>query len=280
MNLDWRNILPINGSRQNAFEKLCVQLADSEKPAGAEFVATGNPDAGVECYAVLPDGSEWGCQAKYFLGPMEAPQWRQLDDSVKTALDKHPALVRYYVCAPLDLPDARIPGRTSARQRWEQRVAKWQGWAQERGMNVEFVWWGEHELTNILTNPRHMGRRQFWFGQIGLDKDWFQRRINEVVPPDYPRYTPEIHVDLPIARKFELFGRTESSLDEIKSLARDIRRRLSSLTNAGGQIEASDAAAQLDELAQAANTVLAELAALECTPNGTIPLRSARRDGR
>ena len=93
MNLDWRNILPIGGSRQKAFEKLCVQLADSEKPAGAKFVPTGDPDAGVECYAVLHDGSEWGWQAKYFLGPLSAPQWRQLDDSVKTALDKHPALV-------------------------------------------------------------------------------------------------------------------------------------------------------------------------------------------
>ena len=273
MNLDWRNILPIGGSRQKAFEKLCVQLADSEKPAGAKFVPTGDPDAGVECYAVLHDGSEWGWQAKYFLGPLGAPQWTQLDDSVKTALDKHPALVRYFVCAPLDLPDARVPRQTSARQRWEQRVVKWQGWAQERSMNVEFVWWGEHELTNILTEPRHMGRRQFWFGQIGLDRDWFQRRIEEATKAAGPRYTPEIHIDLPIARKFDLFGRTESSLDEIKSLARDIRRRLSSLANAGGQIGEADAAALLDGLAQTANTVLAELAALEPIPNGTIPLR-------
>ena len=273
MNLDWRNILPVNGSRPKAFEKLCVQLADSEKPAGAKFVPTGDPDAGVECYAVLSDGSEWCWQAKYFLGPLRAPQWRQLDDSVKTVLDKHPALACYFVCAPLDLPDARVPGQTSARQRWELRVVKWQGWAQKRGIDVEFVWWGEHELTNILTKPLHTGRRQFWFGQIGLDQDWFQRRINELVPPNYPRYTPEIHVDLPIAHKFELFGRTESSLDEIKSLARGIRRRLSSLANAAGQIEGSDAVAALDGLEQTANAVLAELASLEPMPNGTIPLR-------
>ncbi len=273
MNLDWRNILPVSGSLQKGFEKLCVQLADSGKPAGAKFIPTGDPDAGVECYAVLPDGNEWAWQAKYFMGPMEAQQWRQLDDSVKTALDKHPALVRYFVCAPLDLPDARVSGQTSARQRWEQRVVKWQGWAEERGMNVEFVWWGEHELTNILTEPRHMGRRQFWFRQIELDRDWFHHRIDEATKAAGPRYTPEIHVDLPIARKFELFGRTASSLDEIKSLARDIRRRLSSLANANGQIEALDAAAPLDALAQAANAVLAELAALEPTPNGKVPLR-------
>ncbi len=272
MNLDWRNIRPFNGSRQKGFEKLCVQLADSEKPASAKFVPTGDPDAGVECYAVLPDGSEWGWQAKYFLGPMEAQQWRQLDDSVKTALDKHPALVRYFVCVPLDLPDGRVSGQTSARQRLEQRVEKWQGWAQERGMNVEFVWWGEHELTNILTNPRHMGRRQFWFGQIGLDKDWFQRRIDEATKAAGPRYTPEIHVDLPITRKFEMFGRTASSLDEIKSLAREIRWGLSHIASPGREVETACPVVPFHNMIETMKVVLDELVALEPLPAEEIPL--------
>ena len=273
MNLDWRNIRAINGSLQQGFEKLCVQLADAEKPDNSKFIATGNPDAGVECFAVLPRGSEWGWQAKYFPGPMETPQWRQLDDSVKTALDKHPSLVRYFVCAPLDLPDARIPGQTSARQRWEQRVAKWKGWAQERDMSVEFTWWGEHELTNILAKPRHIGRLQFWFGHLGLDNDWFRRRADEAVLAAGPRYTHEIHVDLPITHKLELFGRTESSLDDIKSLAIVIRRSLSAIASEGRQIEAPEASKQLSILTQAANTVVAELGSLEPLPAGEIPLK-------
>ena len=113
MNLDWRAIRPLNGSRDEGFEELCAQLASSESPRGAGFTRKGSPDAGVECFSVLLNGDEWGWQAKYFhaLGDV---QWRQLDHSVETALIKHPALVRYYICVPLDRPDARVGGRASA----------------------------------------------------------------------------------------------------------------------------------------------------------------------
>jgi hypothetical protein len=86
---------------------LCAQLAETDCPFDATFERTGPPDAGVECYCVFPDGTEWGWQAKYFDG-LDHSQWAQLDHSVKTALDKHPRLIRYFVCIPLDKSDARI----------------------------------------------------------------------------------------------------------------------------------------------------------------------------
>lgn len=92
--LDWSAIRPLNGSRAGGFEELCAQLARAERPAGAHFERKGTPDAGVECYAVLGDGSEWGWQAKYF-DAFGDSQWSQLDKSVKTAVEKHPRLVRY-----------------------------------------------------------------------------------------------------------------------------------------------------------------------------------------
>ena len=132
MNLDWHSIRAINGSQREGFEELIAQLARAETPPDARFERVGAPDAGVECYCVLEDGSEWGWQAKYFTSALNNAQWAQLDDSVKTALDKHPALTRYYVCIPWDRSDARIPSRRSAMQRWDEHVSKWQGWAQER----------------------------------------------------------------------------------------------------------------------------------------------------
>lgn len=127
VNIDWKAIRPMNGSRACGFEELCAQLAEVERPPGSCFERKGIPDAGVECYAVLPDGSEWGWQAKYFDG-LGNSQWSQLDDSVKTALEKHPRLVRYFICVPLDRSDARIGGRRSARQRWDDHVQKWMDW--------------------------------------------------------------------------------------------------------------------------------------------------------
>ena len=145
MNLNLFLIRPLNGSQSKGFEELCAQLARLEPPEGADFERKGSPDAGVECFSTLENGQQWGWQAKYFhtLGP---PQWRQIDDSVKTALTKHPSLARYYICVPLDRPDAREGRRWSAMEHWRRRVKKWKSMASDKGMDVEFEWWGQSEL--------------------------------------------------------------------------------------------------------------------------------------
>jgi hypothetical protein len=167
INLDWMAIRPLNGSRADGFEELCAQLARSESPASSYFERKGAPDAGVECYTVHPDNTEWGWQAKYF-DSLGDSQWGQLDSSVKTALSKHPNVVKYFICVPLDRPDARIEGRKSARERWDDHVTKWKGWASEIGLSVEFVYWGSHELLERLSHPEHAGRVRFWFDVRGL----------------------------------------------------------------------------------------------------------------
>ncbi len=91
-NIDWQNLRSYNGSQNSAFEELCCQLAAYENenlPKNSRFIRKGTPDAGVECYWQLPNGNELGWQAKFFLSTPGPPQWREIDDSVKAALEKH-----------------------------------------------------------------------------------------------------------------------------------------------------------------------------------------------
>ena len=88
-NFDWKRIRASNGSQSSGFEELCAQLAREERPIDSEFRRKGSPDAGIECFCVLRGGSEWGWQAKFF-DTLKNPQWSQLDESVKKALDHHP----------------------------------------------------------------------------------------------------------------------------------------------------------------------------------------------
>ena len=270
MQLNWNDIRPLNGSQANGFEELCAQLARAESPDRAKFERKGTPDAGVECYCILPDESEWGWQAKYF-DTLGNSQWQQLDKSVKTALDNHPKLVRYFVCIPLDRSDARIEGQKSAMQRWKERVEKWEGWAQERDMCVEFVWWGSFELIDTLSQNEHIGRRYFWFDQRGFDNEWLQEHLEEAVEAAGPRYTPEVHVDLPIARDLELFGRTESAFDTVKSLAREIRKELQYANSSNSTQEDPSKIPALDDLLEAGNKILKTFSLLEYIPDGTLP---------
>ena len=232
VNVDWRSIRPLNGGCEKAFEELCSQLARSEVAGRASFIRKGTPDAGVECYAVYENGSECAWQAKYFL-TLGDSQWAQIDQSVGPALKKHPRLKRYVICLPMDLPDARVPGQVSALAKWNARIEKWEKWAAQQDMTVEFAYWGSSELLERLTKPEHIGRVRFWFDATGFDKDWFKRRFQEAKQTAGPRYTPELHVNLPIAHRFEAFGRTSRFFDRSISLIRGLANEWSSACSPG-----------------------------------------------
>ena len=272
MALDWKAIHPLNGSQASAFEELCAQLARAETPDGAKFHRKGSPDAGVECFCVLPDGGEWGWQAKYFdtLGPS---QWSQLDGSVKSALHKHPDLVQYYVCVPMDRPDARVPGQKSAMERWGEHVQKWNGWAEDMGRTVEYVWWGSSELIDLLSRQTECGRLLFWFGEVEFNQSWFGDRLGEAVKAAGPRYTPEAHVELEVTQHLAAFARTEEALDRIKALARQMRKEFQAIAPATSK---DDPLQRLDlrELPELGSAILERFAALELSPVDETPLRA------
>ena len=271
INVDWAGIRHLDGSQSAGFETLCAQLARAESPINAGFVRKGAPDAGVECYCILPDASEWGWQAKYFR-ELRNSSWSQIDESVRKALDKHPKLVRYFVCVPIDRADARLEGRTSALERWDQHVVRWKAWSRERGMDVEFVWWGSSELRERLSHPQHIGRLYFWFGEKGFDRSWFENRLDEALRTAGPRYTPELHVELDIGQQLEQFGRTKVAIDRLKSHAVEIRRRLQSLRHLGATERDLLSAFDLDAAVSATDDALDRFAALDAAPAGELPL--------
>ena len=270
--VNWQTIRPWEDSQPNGFQALCVSLARSEAPPEARFVAKGNPDAGVECYCILPDTNEWGWQAKYFTTALTSTQWQQLDRSIKTALDKHPRLVRYYVCIPRDRSDARLDNHTSELDRWNNQVNKWMGWAQEKGMTVEFVWWGSAELLDRLSHNENIGRRFYWFGQRGFDQEWFRYHANEAVRDAGPRYTPELHIDLPIGQDLQRFSRSSFLYDDIKSHAVGIRGALRGLMAVHSSLEQPLQASVQDNLSPHTDMVLGALANLEVNPSDSLPL--------
>ncbi|HXH48490.1 MAG TPA: AVAST type 2 anti-phage system protein Avs2 [Terriglobia bacterium] len=167
---------------------------------------------------MLSNGDEWGWQAKFFLEPPGNGEWQQIDDSVKTALEKHPRLTRYFVCLPINRPDARVPGRQSFMDKWDAHVAKWGSWARAKQISVEFEYWGEYEIASRLSQDRHRGRSFFWFQKEVLDQKWFKDRVSEATANAGPRYTPEVNVELPIATLFEGLGRTKKFFTNITAL--------------------------------------------------------------
>lgn len=178
----------------------------------------GPPDAGVECFWTFPNGDEWGWQAKFFLSPPNTNQWRQIDDSVETALNRHPKLSVLAICLPLDRQDPRVDQQEWFMDKWNRHIEKWSDWAQVRNMSVEFLYWGEHEVWERLSREEHRGRHFFWFNEEYFSQRWFDNLAEEIISDVGPRYTPELNVELPISKIFDGLGRTPEFLAEIAAL--------------------------------------------------------------
>lgn len=271
INVDWKTIRPLNGTQAEGFEELCVQIARIECPPNSKFIRKGTPDGGVECYCTLGDGSEWGWQTKYF-DVIGDTQWAQIEKSVKTAIEKHPRLVRYYVCIPLNLPDARINGRKSAQKRWDEHVSKWSDLATKQNITIEFIYWGSSELIDRISTPAFSSKFHFWFDCSAFDNTWFAARLDEAINAAGARYTPEIHVDIPIAKEFDIFGRDPKSFDIIKSHTRDIRKAWNFFINESKSCDSSIDPLR-SRLSSQVELILAGLREIKPQPIGEIPLQ-------
>ena len=230
MPMNWGNIRPWNGTQHSAFEELCCQLAEYEQvPQGSRFVRKGAPDAGVECFWTLPNGDEWGWQAKFFLSSPDASQWQQIDHSVKTALNKHPRLSTLTICLPTDRQDPRINQQEWFMNKWSDHVKTWTDWTSEKSMSVEFQYWGEHEVSERLGQEEHRGRRFFWFNEEHFSNRWFSNLVEETIADVGPRYTPELNVQLPISTLFDGLGRTPRFFADVATLYGDTLRAFQSV---------------------------------------------------
>lgn len=269
-NLDWKSIRPLNGSQDKGFEELCAQLARYEIPSNSRFFRKGTTDAGVECFAVLDDLSEWGWQAKYF-DKLAEDQYKQIDESVRTALNKHPKLTKYIICVPYDRPDARVKNQTSSLDKWEQHEKKWIAWATEKSMCVEFVFRGSHELLELLAHEQHIGRVRFWFNREGFDTNWFELRLSESIQTAGPRYTPELHLELPMEEQFDLLGRSEKCESMLRKYAKTLRKELSNFERSltAADIKTTSDGSLVTSKLQA---VITSIGTISVTPTGPIGL--------
>jgi hypothetical protein len=182
---------------------------------------------------------------------------------------------------PLNLPDGRVDKmmkstgdkkRTkSAQDQWNRLVETWKIAAQEDDREVEFVFWGSYQLLNLLAKPVHVGRVHFWFGKRGFDETWFSARLQEALRTAGPRYTPEVHVDIPVAQDFDAFGRTLQCYDRTKALALPIRDKLRTALNTEVRIADTEIEIATTELSNAVQKILDGLGALQSQPIGVLP---------
>ncbi len=194
---DFRSIRQWRGSQYQAFEELCYQLRDPT-PADAELVKTGNPDGGLEWYVTHRNGDQWGWQAKFTF--QIDTLLTQMEKSLKTVIKKRPKCLRLTFCIPFDLPDALEKGNLkSARKKYEDRKKIWCNRI-PGAEHIHIELWSEGELLERLVNHRNQrGLEWFFWNQEVFSPEWCAQKLEKTLQAVGKRYSPELHVDLPIA---------------------------------------------------------------------------------
>ena len=206
---DFKTIRAWDGSQDRAFEELCYQLRDATPP-GARLIKTGDPDGGLEWYVRHGNGVEWGWQAKYSFDIETL--LKLMEKSLKTVVAKRPSCRRLTFCIAFDLPDA--PGgneRKSARQKFEDRKRSWgTRIAGANRVTIELISAGGCSTKRLTRHPNERGIAWFFWDKEAFSKDWLAKRLSVTVKAAGERYSPELHVDLPVA--FSLEGLAGSEL--------------------------------------------------------------------
>lgn len=215
INIDFNDIRPL-GSLNEGFEELVCQLAHRmEVPGGERFVRNGRPDGGAECYWVLKNGDLWMWQAKFYASTPGVSQFDQINDSVRTALRLHKNVRRYFIAMPQDLPDDGKTSTKSARKRYEEKVAQWH--KIDGAADTEFVFWGKHELLDMLSRKENEGLVHFWFNKTEFTERDFDKQNKQAIDELGARYTPELNIKLDIAKAFDGLSRNKRFEERFKA---------------------------------------------------------------
>jgi hypothetical protein len=229
--LDFSKIRSDQKSQNNAFEELICQIAFRQKTKG-EFrrIEGSGGDGGVECYWQLINGEIIGYQAKYFLSTKEI-DWKQIDKSVKQALDTYPALTIYKIAIPCDLTGKRglFGLGKSGWDKWNFNKAKWEKWASDKSMNVTFEPMLALEIRNFLISPEAIGMREYWFDIDEFAPAWVQSKLKVSLSSLGERYHPKDHVNVQAQKVISGLVRDDQLYEDFEKLISDPKLNMPSI---------------------------------------------------
>ena len=164
---------------------------------------------------MLKNGDLWMWQAKFYASTPGVSQFDQINDSVRTALRLHKNVRRYFIAMPQDLPDDGKTSTKSARKRYEEKVAQWH--KIDGAADTEFVFWGKHELLDMLSRKENEGLVHFWFNKTEFTERDFDKQNKQAIDELGARYTPELNIKLDIAKAFDGLSRNKRFEERFKA---------------------------------------------------------------
>ena len=197
--IEWSKLKPYENDRYRSFEELCYQIAKGFHEEKGRFTSVDDRGGGdgVEFYLTLPNGDQWGWQAKYYVSEyvsesdsanrLNASRKRSIKNSLKRACEIHPNLKKWILCTPTNF--------TPTEQNWfENTLPK----SIPENMNVELEHWRKSDFNTWLSEPRFSGKLHYFFGKLELDLDWFKTQF-EIEKAELEKiYNSSLHTEIEV----------------------------------------------------------------------------------
>ena len=189
--IDWSKLKPYQNNKYRSFEELCYQIAKGLYGDMGRFTSiddSGGGD-GVEFYMTLPNGDQWGWQAKFYFPNMRLnhSRKRSIIRSLERACEKHPALKKWVLCTPTNF--------TSAEQKWFNNTLRQ---SIPENMDVKLEHWGDSDFNTWLSEPRFSGKYRYFFGKLELDLKWFKTQFEIEKAELKKQYDSSLHTEIEV----------------------------------------------------------------------------------
>ncbi len=229
--IDWSTLKPYQNDKYRSFEELCYQIAKGlygDKGCFTSIDDSGGGD-GVEFYLTLPNGDQWGWQAKFYY-PDKRLRSSNRKTSIKNSLEKacetHPRLKKWFLCTPTNF--------TPDEQTWFEDT--------QQNVDVELEHWGDSDFNNWLSEPRFRGKLYYFFGELEFDMDWFKRQFDKQMTGVGDKFDSSLHTETDVDAEIhallgdkafvhqitEWIEKLEEDLPDFKEAIDDLKRPIPS----------------------------------------------------
>ena len=187
--IDWSKLKTYEKDKYCSFEELCYQIAKGLHGEEGRFTSVDDSGGGdgVEFYMTSPDGNQWGWQAKFYHPNPRlniSSRKQSIKGSLEKACQKHERLKKWILCT--------ISNFTEKEQKWFENTLPE---SIPEGMDVELEHWGKRDFNAWLSEPRFSGKRNYFFGELELNIDWFKRRFNKQKDSVGEKFSSSLHTE-------------------------------------------------------------------------------------
>ena len=188
---DWSKLDTYQNNRFQSFETLCYIIAKKQYGKMGHFTSiddSGGGD-GVEFYLTLPNGEEWGWQAKWYYPNLrlgDGNRKENIKNSLKTACKNHPNLKKWILCTPTSFT---VKGG-GERAWFDEKLPKFI--PDDKEILLEH--WGTANFDEWLMDSKYEGLRNYFFGELELSFDWFKNQFEKQLTQIDQKFNPLLHI--------------------------------------------------------------------------------------